>query len=181
MQTHQLHWRAPKIVDVGVLTPSNRDRFLPWQPHSCSPHSVPSLLSLAAISDCDGHFRFVCASHHRFACSYKQAQQFYMFFNEESSGEQTGDESAVSLFSTASVFLLSPLLLLPSSLSSLSRFGSSSSSFLSKALSPVWAILRHQSVLPAVGIIPPTDRTAASLQPCCLQNRKKKTRKDVFI
>lgn len=63
--------------------------------------------------------------------------------------------------STMSVFLL-----LPSTPSSLSRFGSSSSSFLSKALSPVWAILRHQSVLPAVRIIPLTDRTAASPQLC---------------
>lgn len=151
--------------------PSNCDGFLSWQPRSCSPDNVPLLschwqpsVFVNEVTSCRVCLLPRCVADLHAVSEHKQAKQF---FNEESSGEQS--QGRINLlflfFSTTSRFLLSLLLLLPlpSSLSSLSGFGSSSSSFLSKALSPVWAILRHQSVLPAVGISPPTDRTAERL------------------
>lgn len=92
-------------------------------------------------------------SRHEHEPEQKQAQQSFLVELRRTAKRLISFSLSLSLY----IFLLSPLLL------SLSRFGSSSSSFLSKALSPVWAILRHQSVLPAVRIIPLIDRTAASL------------------
>lgn len=139
--------RGPEQLNTSVCSPIHlAEPRRHVRVHSCSPPQTYSgLLS--------------CTS-----CKHKRT----VFERAEQSQEQ------INLF-----FYHFPLSSRPSppaaSPSSSSRFGTSSRSFLSKALSPACAILRHQSVVPAVGINPPTDRTAASLQPRRLPNRNNKT------
>lgn len=179
--------KNPKIDNIAASVPSNLDRCRPSgslarvcsvvHPHCCQRR--PSVISGQVLSHAVMQ-RFVgaaqiCVQVARRAQTRESTTFCFLFFYcMVCFLMRRAQENSQEINQTFHFFLSPPhppstisvFLLLPSAPSSLSRFGSSSSSFLSKALSPVWAILRHQSVLPAVRIIPLTDRTAASPQLC---------------